>query len=114
MNWKSIRLELGSTEEFPQGSVSRGYILRLPLDDFDTIDLTAFHKSPRKATARRHWSAEPDENGFIVPIEGNWAIRCDGQDRPLHVESRPLRLGGRVSVVDPDGTVLPFNIASVR
>lgn len=114
MNWKSIRLELGSTDEFPAGSVSRGYILRLPLDDFDTIDRTAFLNSPRKATARRHWSTEPDENGFIVPKNGKWAIRCDGRDRVLHLDARPLRLGGRVSVVESDGTVLPFNIASVR
>lgn len=114
MNWKSIRLELGNTDEFPGGSVSRGYILRLPLDDLDSIDRTALLGSPRKATARRHWSTEPDESGFIVSKGGDWAITCDGQERMLQLDSRPLRLGGTVSVVDIDGTVLPFNIASVR
>jgi len=114
MNWRSIRLELGSTDEFPAGSVSRGYILRVPLDDFDAVDRVALLNSPKKATARRHWSTDPDENGFIVPANGDWAIRCDGRDRMLDLKARPLRLGGSVSVVESDGTVLQFNIASVR
>jgi hypothetical protein len=114
MNWKSIRLELASTKEFPSGSVSRVYLLRLPLDDFDRVDHAAFVCSPGKATARRHWSTEPDQRGFIVSSNGEWAIRCDGRDRWLHLDSRPVRLGGSVSIVEADGSVLPFNIASVR
>lgn len=114
MNWKSIRLELGNTHDFPAGSVSRAYLIRLPLDDDDTVDEQAWRGSPLKATVRRHWSTEPDERGLIVRTGGNWSIQCNGKQRLLKLYSRPVRLGGPVSVVEPNGDVLPFRIASVR
>jgi len=115
MIWKSIRLELGSTQEFPAGSVSRAYLVNLPLDDFDVVDGVALARSPSRATVRRHWSTEPDERGQMVPLDGDWAVRCDGKpDRVLRFDGTPMRLGQQVAVVDPDGTVLPLKIASIR
>lgn len=114
MNWKSIRLELGSTSDFPAGSVSRAYLLRLPLDDDDSVDEHAFSITPRKATVRRHWSTEPDERGFVVRSGGRWSIACDGKLRLLDLDSHPVRLGAPVSVIEPTGEKLPFRIASVR
>jgi hypothetical protein len=115
MNWKSIRLELGCTGEFPDGSVSRAYLIRLPLDDFDSVDKAAFAESPSRATVRRHWSTEPDQRGVLVPSDREWTMRCGDQpDRRLQFDSRPLRLGQLVSIVESDGRVLPFKVASVR
>lgn len=115
MNWKSIRLELGSTVEFPDGSVSRAYLLRLPLDDSDEVDRKAFAQNPARATVRRHWSTEPDQSGVLVPFNHGWAMRCDRKpDRVLQLDSKPVRLGQLVSIVEPDGSVLPFKIASIR
>ena len=45
-NWKSIRLEIAQSAEFPTGSVSRAYIVRLPLDDRDLVDEDALVKTP--------------------------------------------------------------------
>jgi hypothetical protein len=114
MNWKSIRLELGSTGEFPAGSVSRAYLVRLPLDDQDKLDEDALRLSPAKATVRRHWSTDPDERGFVVRADGHWSLRCEGKDRLLEIESHAIRLGGRIAMVEPNGDVLPLKIASVR
>ena len=115
MNWKSIRLELGSTGEYPAGSVSRAYLIRLPLDDEDTVDKAAFLESPSKATVRRHWSSDPDERGVLVESGSDWTMRCDHErHRVLRLNGTPLRLGQRVSVVETDGTILPFRVASVR
>jgi len=114
MNWKSIRLELASTGEFPAGSVSRAYLVRLPLNDQDKIDAEAMELAPSRATVRRHWSTDPDEKGLIVRSDGQWSMRCDGKDRLLYLYSRPIRLGGQVSVGEPNGDILPFRIASVR
>lgn len=115
MIWKSIRLELGSTGEFPAGSVSRAFLLNLPLDDSDIVDAAVLARTPTKAIARRHWSTEPDERGQIVPSGSDWAIRCDGRpDRVLRLDGTPMRLGQQVSVVNPDGTVLPLKVASIR
>lgn len=115
MNWKSIRLELGSTSEFPAGSVSRAYLIRLPLDDEDGIDRAAVVQSPYRATVRRHWSTEPDQRGLLVAAGEDWAMRCNGNpDRILRLDGIPLRLGQRVSVRNADGSILPFKVASVR
>lgn len=115
MNWKSIRLELGSTGEFPAGSVSRAYLLRLPLDASDVVDSATLARSAAKATVRRHWSAEADQRGVVVSSGSDWAMRCDeAVDRVLHLDGMPIRLGQQVSVVEPDGTTLPFKVASVR
>ena len=115
MNWKSIRLELGRTGDFPAGSVSRAYLIRLPLNDDDLIDEGEFVRWPTRATVRRHWSTDPDEQGVIVQVGQGWAMRCNGTpDRKLRLESCPLRLGAHLSIVEPNGTILPFRIASVR
>lgn len=115
MIWKLIRLELASTGEFPAGSVSRAFLVNLPLDDFDVVDATVLGCAPSRAIARRHWSTEPDENGSIVPAGPDWVIRCDGKaDRVLRLDGTPMRLGQQVSIVEADGTVLPLKVSSVR
>lgn len=114
MNWKSIRLELARTGEFPAGSVSRAYLIRLPLDDEDRVDARAFDRSPQRATVRRHWSSEPDERGHILRDGREWHLQCNGEMRSLLFDSQPVRLGGEVSVIERDGSTLPFRIASIR
>lgn len=114
MNWKSIRLELGRTGDFPAGSVSRAYLLRVPLDDQDMIDVRAFDRDPHRAVVRRHWSTEPDERGHIVRSDREWQFRCNGRVRSVLLDHSPIRLGAEVSVVDSDGSTLPFRIASIR
>ena len=115
MNWKSIRLELASTGEFPAGSVSRAYLIRLPLDEGDKVDQAAFSRHPSRATVRRHWSSEADQRGVIVQADGHWAMRCSGTpERLLDLNGCGLRPGEQVRVVEPDGRALPFRITSVR
>lgn len=112
--WKKIRLELGSTSAFPSGSVSRGYLIELPLDEDDRIDETALSLKPHRATVHRYWSTEPDESGFIIPVEGGWTMRCSGgPDRALLLGGQPIRLGEQVSILEPDGA-LPFRVAGIR
>lgn len=114
-SWKNIRLELAPTEEFPSGSVSRGYLIRLPLDDGDNVDPSAFDRSPHRATVRRYWSTEPDDGGRVLKVDGSWTIRCNGSaDRLVELDGKPLRLGQKISVVEPDGAMLPFRVACIR
>jgi hypothetical protein len=113
MNWKSIRLELGHTAEFPGGSVSRAYLIRLPLDDFDGVDKAALAAFPMKATVLRQWSSDPEESGLLEQTDASWLMRSHGRERQFKLDGM-IRLGQTISVVDPDGTSLPFRIASVR
>jgi hypothetical protein len=115
MNWRIVRLELGRTCDFPAGSVSRSFLINLPLDESDHVDTTAIERSPSRATVRRHWSTDPDERGTLVRAGEDWALKCKGRpDRLLQLDGTPIRLGRKVSVVEADGTVLPMTVASVR
>jgi hypothetical protein len=89
--------------------------MRLPLDDYDVVDRAAVQRNPSRATVRRHWSAEPDERGLLVQSGPHWVMHCEGRpDRLVQLDGMPVRLGQQVSMIEPDGTVLPFKIASVR
>jgi hypothetical protein len=114
-NWKQIRLELGSTADFPCGSVGRAYLLRLPVGDDDHVDLAAFRKNPARAVVHRHWSSEPDQRGLLLEGGEDWIIRCKGTpEGRLELDGKPLRLGQHVPLKLGEGTVLPLRIASIR
>lgn len=118
MNWKAIRLELARTREFPAGSVSRAYLLRLPLRADGMVDERAVKAEPARATVRRFWPSEPDMIGYIVPDGSGWKFSYEPGEADaealLHLESHPLRLGAYVTVTEPGGRRLPFRIASLR
>ena len=113
--WKKIRLELARTRDFPAGSVSRGFLISLPLDRDGHIDDEALSIKPHRATVRRYWSNEAEESGNVIPLAGGWALRCNGgPDRMLLLGGHSIRLGEQVSVLDGDGAVLPFTVASIH
>ena len=112
--WKLVRLELGRTPEFPAGSASRAYMLRLPLGDDDLIDEAALRQKPKMASVRRFWPNEPDQQGCLVKNGRGWAfsyaIGEDDDERVYHLESHPLRVGEYVTLTEPDGQRLPFRV----
>jgi hypothetical protein len=113
--WKKIRLELARTKGFPTGSVSRGYLVQLPLDGAGRVDENELACKPRLASVRRYWSTEPDESGSVIAGQDGWIMRCNGApDRALLLDGHPIQLGEQLSVVDPVGGILPFRIASIR
>lgn len=113
MKWKTIRLELAAAPGFPNGSVSRGYLIRVPLDGNGSIDEATLAKAPQKATIRRFWSTDPDESGRMVRVEDQWVFQCNG-NRLLAIRPRSFKVGEEVSVIDTGGTALPFRVAGVR
>ena len=118
MTWKSIRLELGRTGEFPEGSASRAFLLRLPLNDKGLIDERALSLSPAMATAHRFWPSERDRSGYVVRTPGGWAVSYEpgeADDEPVfHLEPHPIRIGEYLTLTEPDGRQLPFRVASLR
>ena len=113
-NWKSVRLELASTSEFPAGSVGRAYLVRLPLGADDRVDELAFLEEPERAMVRRHWSSEPDEQGTLVKAEDGWFMRCNGSpDRRLDLDGAHVRLGQKLTLRER-GELLPLRVAGIR
>jgi hypothetical protein len=116
--WSLVRLELGRTAEFPEGSASRAYILRLPLTAAWLIDGRALAQNPGMATVRRFWPNEPDLKGYVVRTGKGWAFSYalgdDDDEEVFHLESHPLREGGYVTITERDGARYPFRVMSAQ
>ena len=118
MNWKSIRLELARTREFPEGSASRAYLLRLPLNPDGLIDECALVRSPALATVHRYWPNEPDMSGYVIRTPNGWAVSYEpgeeDDETVFHLETHPIRIGEYITLTEPDGRRLPFRVASLK
>lgn len=116
--WRIVKLELARTEQFPGGSPSRTYLLRLPLDDDGLIDEGLRAADPIRATVRRYWPNQPDQSGYILPKGEGWAFSSVPGDRTdetlFYLENRPIRQGGCITLTEPDGTRLPFRVVTVK
>jgi hypothetical protein len=112
--WSLVRLELGRTPEFPEGSASRAYILRLPLNDFALIDGNILAQNPAMATVRRFWPNEADQRGYVFRRGNGWAfsyaLREDDDESSYHLEAHPLRVGGYVTVTEQDRQRYSFRV----
>lgn len=118
MTWKTIRLELDASDDFPQGSVSRAFLLRLPVTNGGDIDDSAFQREPRRATVRRHWPNEPDRSGPLERCRQGYLFTYSNGDEGHHVlfhigRSLP-RPGERVMIRDPKGENLFFRVAPLN
>ena len=118
MNWKNIRLELARTKEFPEGSASRAYMLRLPISDEGIIDEPELHADPARATVRRFWPNEPDLTGYVIRTPQGWAfsykIGEDDDESIFHLETHAIRAGEYITLKEPDGRELPFKVTNLR
>lgn len=113
----NIRLELARTKEFPEGSASRAYLVRLPIGADGLVEAAAVAAAPARATVRRFWPNEPDISGYVIRTPRGWAfsyrIGEEDDENLYHLETHPLRLGEYLTLTEPDGVQLPFRVASV-
>ena len=118
MNWKSIRLELARTRDFPEGSASRAYLLRLPLDERGLIDEQALYSAPALATVHRYWPNQRDRSGYMIRTPKGWAMSYEpgeeDDETVFHLETHPIRVGEYITLTEPDGSRLPFRVASLK
>lgn len=117
--WTNVRLELAQTPDFPRGSASRAYLLRLPLDAEGRIDEPELRKNPEDAICRRFWPGEREARGRVVPARGDWMLRLEnaaGDERSIvcHLAGTPLILGARIAISQADGEHLPFRVARIN
>ncbi|HUF81543.1 MAG TPA: hypothetical protein VMN03_10440 [Burkholderiales bacterium] len=112
--WNLIRLELARTPEFPEGSASRAYMLRVPLDAAGVIDEAELLRRPAMATVRRFWPNEADQTGYLVRSRQGWsfsyAIGEEDDEKLFHLEAHPLNVGEYVTLTEPHGERIPFRV----
>jgi hypothetical protein len=114
--WYLVKLELGPTGEFPNGSPARAFLLRLPLMRDGSIDEPARAAAPRGAFVRRFWDNEPDRSGTVLRNAVGWNFMFAGEPAASHhhLGDVPLHPGSMVELTGPDGAALPFRVVSIR
>ncbi len=116
--WHLIKLELARTDEFPRGSPSRSYLIRLPLDARGLIDEAARAGDPARATVRRFWPNEPDLSGHVQKSNNGWvfsyAVGEAGDDPFDQLENHPIRVGECLTLTEANGTRNPFHVVRAQ
>lgn len=127
MKWKTIRLELASSWQFPRGSAGRSYLMRLPLTDQGRIDVAALDTQPMRATVRRYWPNQADMVGRLIRTPLGFAIQyenvpaavnggpatnghCDPQLFQFGAEA--IRGGDEIVLTEPDGYQGRYRVAN--
>lgn len=122
MTWMVVRLELGRTQQYPDGSMAHAYILHVPLNNDGHIDDDAFKLQRERARVTRLWPGDPDMHGKIIRKRGGgWALSYipgEEDDEALpHLEAHHLRIGDYIAISHFDESSgkreqLPFKIIS--
>ena len=114
--WYLVKLELGRTKEFPNGSPARALLLRLPLTRDGSVDEAARAAAPRGAFVRRFWENEPDRSGTVLRNSAGWNLVFSGEPGDLnhHLGEDPIRPGAVIELTDAKGRALPFRVVSIR
>jgi hypothetical protein len=114
MTWKTVRLELARTDDFPNGSAARAYLLHLPLDSHGLIIEADAKHNPSLATVRRFWPNEADNVGYLIRNRKGWAfsyaLGAEDDEQVFHLETHPIRLNEYITLTESDGQKLPFKV----
>jgi hypothetical protein len=118
MTWKTMRLELARTPEYPNGSSAHAYVFRVPLDDDGYIDPVALREAEKRPVVRRFWPGEPDQNGVVISNEKGWAfsykVGDDDDELIFGLQNHPIQIGEYLTITETDGSELPFKVVSCR
>lgn len=112
---KKIRLELGRTPDFPEGSFSHGYEFVVPLTEDGQIDLKAWEAEQQKCTVLRFWGTAELEHGELIRLpEGGWAFSYapgEEDDEPIYrLVDHTFKEGEYVSITEHDGVTRAFKV----
>ena len=121
MALKRVRLELGRTKDFPNGSRSRGYEFTAPLDHEGRLDPAEWKKHRDQCRVCRFWEGEADEIGHLVHRPGGaWAFHSDihGDDNAdeagYRFSAERFRSGEYVSIREQDDEMRTFPVITVQ
>jgi len=119
MGFKLVRLELGRTDKYPEGTPAKGFELVIPVDERGHLDEKTWHENQAACTVTRFGLGDFDRDGnLILTPKRQWAISYEpgeADDTPIfHLETHHIQEGDYLSITDEDGVTLPFRVASVK
>ena len=119
MTLMTVRLEMGRTEEFPEGNPARGYEFVIPLDEKGQIDAAAWRRHKDKCRVRQIENGMFIRKGLVKHVGHGW--RFDYQagtredDEPFFKLDRHVLAPGRyVSITEQDKVQRPYRVISVK
>jgi hypothetical protein len=114
--WR-IRLELGRTTSFPEGSITHGYEFIAPLKVDGHVDAETWRRQKEHCGVRRFWGTERDEHGMLRHVGKGWLFdygNGDDNDEPFFkLDAHAFIPGNYVSIREHDGVIRPFRVAAV-
>ena len=117
--FKSIRLDLARTPEFPEGSRRHYYRFVAPLDGDGHLDSAAWKRQRERCRVVRSWGGEEQEIGHLVHRPGgSWGFHYDlegdaNDESGFKLGSHRFVLAEYVSIRDSDGGLNTFRVVSV-
>ena len=112
-----IRLELGRTPDFPQGSAQHGYEFIAPLTSTGHVDPIGWRRAKTHCGVRRFWGYDRDEHGMLKHVGHGWRFdyrNGDESDEPFfRLDAHAFVPGNYVSIREHDGVTRPFRVVEV-
>jgi hypothetical protein len=118
--FKTIRLNLARSKEFPEGSEKHGYTLVAPLDADGHLDPAAWKQHRELCRVVRFWGDEEEDVGHLVHRPGgSWAFTYDvkgdeDDEGGFKLQNHLFRIGEYVSIRDDDDRLHTFRVAEVN
>lgn len=111
----AVRLELARCREFPEGSKTHGYALRLPLDIEGRLSPSNWSRQRHSAPFVRFWG-EDTEKGRLVHGRHGWGLvfEDDNEVEPIFRSAEHRFAEGEyVSITERDGMTRTFRVTAV-
>ena len=111
-----VRLELARCREFPEGSKTHGYALRLPLDAEGRLSSGNWPRQRHHADFTRFWGEEL-ESGRLVHGRHGWGLAFDDDSEVEPIfRSADHRFaeGEYISITERDGMTRTFRVVAVK
>jgi hypothetical protein len=118
MALKRVRLELGRTDDFPEGNPNHGYEFVVPLAEDGRIDLADWEREPQICTVVRFSGFDEDERGQLIrTAAGEWAFSYEpgeADDEAVYrLGDHAFMEGNYVTITEHDGRSRPFRVVGV-
>jgi hypothetical protein len=114
---RTVRLEMARCHEFPEGSPTHGYELRVPLTAAGKLDRDFWLKDRQGSGFRRFWGGE-EEHGEVRHRHHGWTLsftpHVEADEVIFRADDHRFAVGEYLSIKEKDGVTRTFRIASIQ
>ncbi len=118
MSLMNIRLELGRTQDAPEGDRRHGYEFIAPLDRYGHLDAAEWNAERDRCGVRSFRPSQTDRKAMLRHVGRGWKFdyfpdRTDDDEPIFRLDRHIIAPGLYISITEEDGVQRPFKIATV-